>query len=154
MVPGLRRRGRCRDAICLCGTQHCRGSYLTFSGSRAFMQVPRRPPPPALLCRPPVPPPVVPSRDVVTRLDPTFSGSHAFMQVPRRPPSHLRYSINIALEERCLIYRRSGHTGSCCRAHPPVAALLCYRSSPCLWSRLGMSSRDDLYHFEQQRSLC
>lgn len=30
----------CRDAICLCGTQNCRGSYLTFSGSRAFMQVP------------------------------------------------------------------------------------------------------------------
>lgn len=29
----------CREAICLCGTQNCRGSFLTFSGSRAFQQV-------------------------------------------------------------------------------------------------------------------
>lgn len=28
-----------REAICLCGTQNCRGSFLMFSGSRAFMQV-------------------------------------------------------------------------------------------------------------------
>lgn len=28
-----------RDAICLCGTHMCRGSYLYFTGSRAFMQV-------------------------------------------------------------------------------------------------------------------
>jgi hypothetical protein len=28
-----------REAICLCGTHMCRGSYLYFTGSRAFMQV-------------------------------------------------------------------------------------------------------------------
>ena len=28
-----------RDAICLCGTSGCRGSFLTFSGSRAFQAV-------------------------------------------------------------------------------------------------------------------
>jgi hypothetical protein len=28
-----------RTAICLCGTRNCRGSFLTFAGSRAFMQV-------------------------------------------------------------------------------------------------------------------
>lgn len=33
-------------AICLCGTQDCRGSFLYFSGSRAFMQVRGKLPPP------------------------------------------------------------------------------------------------------------
>ena len=28
-----------RTAICLCGTRNCRGSFLTFAGSRAFQQV-------------------------------------------------------------------------------------------------------------------
>jgi hypothetical protein len=28
-----------RTAICLCGTRACRGSFLTFAGSRAFQQV-------------------------------------------------------------------------------------------------------------------
>jgi [histone H3]-lysine4 N-trimethyltransferase ATXR3 len=28
-----------RAAICLCGTKLCRGSFLYFSGSRAFMQI-------------------------------------------------------------------------------------------------------------------
>ena len=28
-----------RTAICLCGTRSCRGSFLTFAGSRAFQQV-------------------------------------------------------------------------------------------------------------------
>lgn len=28
-----------KEAICLCSTHQCRGSYLTFTGSRAFMQV-------------------------------------------------------------------------------------------------------------------
>lgn len=28
-----------RSAICLCGTRHCRGSYLYYSGSTAFTQV-------------------------------------------------------------------------------------------------------------------
>ena len=28
-----------RTAICLCGTRNCKGSFLTFAGSRAFMQV-------------------------------------------------------------------------------------------------------------------
>ena len=28
-------------ATCLCGTARCRGSFLTFSGSKAFMQVRR-----------------------------------------------------------------------------------------------------------------
>ena len=28
-----------KTAICLCGTRNCRGSFLMFAGSRAFMQV-------------------------------------------------------------------------------------------------------------------
>ena len=28
-----------RTAVCLCGTRNCRGSFLTFAGSRAFQQV-------------------------------------------------------------------------------------------------------------------
>ena len=28
-----------KAATCLCGTRACRGSFLAFSGSRAFMQV-------------------------------------------------------------------------------------------------------------------
>lgn len=28
-----------REAICLCSTNHCRGSYLCFTGSRAFQQI-------------------------------------------------------------------------------------------------------------------
>lgn len=28
-----------RSAICLCGTRNCRGSYLYYAGSTAFMQV-------------------------------------------------------------------------------------------------------------------
>ena len=28
-----------REAACLCGTRHCRGSYLYYAGSSAFMQV-------------------------------------------------------------------------------------------------------------------
>ena len=27
-----------RTAICLCGTRHCRGTFLMFAGSRAFQQ--------------------------------------------------------------------------------------------------------------------
>jgi hypothetical protein len=29
-------------AYCMCSTRHCRGSYLTYTGSKAYMQVCRR----------------------------------------------------------------------------------------------------------------
>jgi SET domain-containing protein len=28
-----------KSALCLCGTRHCRGSYLAWAGSAAFAQV-------------------------------------------------------------------------------------------------------------------
>ena len=38
-----------KAAVCLCGTTACRGSFLYFAGSKAFMQV-RIPEPPSYLC--------------------------------------------------------------------------------------------------------